>query len=653
MADAQAAGLPLTGSRGRRKSMTAAAAVLVLLPLLGLACSAWGWRDSWLGIRLGFAPTSSERPLAADPRYPNTAHTVKYTGDSACARCHPEITRAYRDHPMGRSLHEVRPGVQGEGITARFERQGLEYTVEPTADRVIHRETRRDSGAKVVSANEAVVRYVIGSGQQALAFVAERGDGTLWESPITWYPKKQTWDLSPGYENDNPHFERLIKPACLFCHSNRFDHVKGTENRYRSPTFHGESIGCERCHGPGELHVQSPRATGDGVANIVNPASLPPTLRDSVCEQCHLQGDIRILRLGRDLTDFRPGFPLADVETVFVKTDSSGRSRFFGQVEQMHASHCFRQSAGRMGCISCHDPHQLPDPKTKQAYYRDRCLDCHATKGCSLPATDRAARGAADGCIDCHMPKSKNQQVPHTATTQHMILRFNDGRDHDMELDQKRGGDIPLVRFPVDGKMPEANALHSRELGVALATRGDALPRWPAKTLARMALPMLEAAVKATPDDAPAWRAKGTALWLLGQRDAAIADFRKALDHAPDDEESLVAAGVHLAQMGRKERQEALHVMTRAIAINPDRSDYHQVAALLYSQHQEWLKAIDETRKALALNAFNHEARMLLVQCLIKTGKLPESEREFATLQEQHPPNQAQYEAWFARNRLR
>ena len=92
----------------------------------------------------------------------------------------------------------------------------------------------------------------------------------------------------------------------------------------------------------------------------------------------------------------------------------------------MYESRCFRASRGKMGCISCHDPHGLPAPAEKVAYYRDRCLECHAEKGCRLPRPERLARGRDDSCIECHMPRSPNEQVPHTATTLHLIPRFMD-----------------------------------------------------------------------------------------------------------------------------------------------------------------------------------------------------------------------------------
>ena len=82
-----------------------------------------------------------------------------------------------------------------------------------------------------------------------------------------------------------------------------------------------------------------------------------------------------------------------------------------------------RASQGQLGCISCHDPHRLPAPATKVAYYRERCLECHEQKGCALPSAERQARGQGEDCIACHMPRPAITNVPHTAATDHRIPR--------------------------------------------------------------------------------------------------------------------------------------------------------------------------------------------------------------------------------------
>jgi Tfp pilus assembly protein PilF len=623
--------------------------VLSVSTALGLAAACLVLRPSWFDSPIGRLIAPADRSLASKSPYRNTRPGVSYVGDATCSRCHAEIARAYRRHPMGRSLDHANlatiPGADSPSFTA----QGLEYSVERRGDRIFHKETKRDAGGRVVSQVEAEARYVIGSGEQAMAFLLERGDGYLFESPITWYSSKRRWDLSPGYQKDNIHFERFIKPTCLFCHSNRFTHVAGTENRYKPPIFQGHAIGCERCHGPGELHVKEPEPVGDGLPNIVNPARLQPALREAVCQQCHLQGDIRVVRAGRSLTDFRPGLPLSSIESVFVKAENIHSSRFFGQVEQMHESRCFRESSGKMGCISCHDPHELPDPREKATYYRDRCLSCHVERGCKLPKPERLSQGRDDRCIDCHMPRSQNEQVPHTATTLHLIPRFKDRSPSVPDLRRHSNGPgVPLIHFHRDQLDPGERSDVARDLGIALATNSRAIPGMTAGAVNRLALPLLEASLKSNPADVPAWEAEGAALWQLGRREESLTAFRTALAKSATNEGTLVAAGTRAAQL--KKREEALGDFERAVAINPWRSDYHQVLALLHSERHEWSAAIEAARTSLRLNPSNHEARMLLIQCLLEDRRRAEARSEFQTLLDHDPPGRDALRAWFAKS---
>src|SRR5207248_2480763 len=133
---------------------------------------------------------------------------------------------------------------------------------------------------------EAEVSFVLGSGTRGESYLVA-DDGYLFQSPISWYREKGLWDLAPSYRERNQHFDRPVIPECLFCHCNRAEPVENTLNRYREPIFRGEAIGCERCHGPGELHVrrQQESATEPGNLDdtIVNPSRLDPPLREAVC----------------------------------------------------------------------------------------------------------------------------------------------------------------------------------------------------------------------------------------------------------------------------------------------------------------------------------------------------------------------------------
>ena len=274
----------------------------------------------------------------------------------------------------------------------------MRYTIEHRDGRVFHKATRRDADGTRLPRSRRKSGSLSARGRAGSPYLIER-DGFLFQSPIAWFAQQQRWDISPGYGEftTRPNFERAIQPDCLFCHANQFRPVAGTLNRYETPIFQGHAIGCERCHGPGELHVKRAGQSTEPDLTIVNPARLAPALRDSVCQQCHLQGSFRFARAGREPLDYRPGLPIHQFLAVFLmKKGNQASSRRSGMSSRWKHSRCFIASKGQLGCISCHDPHRLPEPTTKVAYYRDRCLDCHEKKGCALPLVRAAISGAGE-----------------------------------------------------------------------------------------------------------------------------------------------------------------------------------------------------------------------------------------------------------------
>ena len=231
----------------------------------------------------------------------NARAGVRFVGDGACTRCHEDIAKSYRQHPMGRSIlpiEEAPAEFRGEPAErVLFSDSGFDYSLLNRDGRTIHRETRRDRGGKVIGRVEGEARYVLGSGAHARAFLIERDD-YLFQSPITWYSQDGRWGLAPSYEKRVGRFKRQISPACLTCHANEVEHVEGTEGRYRPPNFRGHSIGCgaglsrSGRAAPGQADDLRP---GDG-RRIVNPGHLEPVLREAVCQQCHLLGVSEIKR---------------------------------------------------------------------------------------------------------------------------------------------------------------------------------------------------------------------------------------------------------------------------------------------------------------------------------------------------------------------
>jgi predicted CXXCH cytochrome family protein len=349
--------------------------------------------------------------------------------------------------------------------------------------------------------------------------------------------------------------------------------------------------------------------------------------------------------VGRRIEDYRPGLPVHRFWSVFVPASGPASARFVGQVEQMHESRCFRASKGELGCISCHDPHRLPAPETRVAYYRQRCLECHADRGCSLPADVRLARSPVDDCIGCHMPRSKSNDIPHVATTDHRIPRQEARKDSlpSWGMAQRSRGPS-LVNF--HRGLMDADELHdvNRDLGIALSRGGP--------DSAAAALPWLDEAVAARPDDMAARQARGVALRWLGRAQEALAVFQATLEHDPDRELLLKDAAHGAILAGKTEL--AIGYMRHAISINPWRSDYRASLAFLLFQAGDWQSATEACRETLRLNIANLDVRKLLVQCHLRLGDSAAARAEFERLLGFDPPDRDELPKWFAsESRLR
>ena len=266
----------------------------------------------------------------------------------------------------------------------------------------------------------------------------------------------------------------------------------------------------------------------------MDPNRLEPALREAVCQQCHLEGEARVLRLGRGLNDFRPGMPLDDFWAVFVHAAPAGEpAKAVGHVEQMYESRCYRQSPAdrKMGCTSCHNPHEAVAPENRVAYFRGRCLQCHAppATACRVPEATRRATRADDSCIACHMPRAATADIVHTAATDHRILRRPGAEPTDRPA-------RPPSPWPIaDFFRPEhdpADVGRGRDFGVGVYAY-VAQRRPLTQALGEYAIGLLDRAVAACPGDLEAWEAKGGILQTMGRLGPAAAAYEAALPGPP------------------------------------------------------------------------------------------------------------------------
>jgi predicted CXXCH cytochrome family protein len=241
--------------------------------------------------------------------------------------------------------------------------------------------------------------YLVGSGRFTRTYLVQ-SDGFFTESPLTWYASLNSWSMSPGYDQaDHPSFQREINADCLFCHAGRTEAAGEATGRLKISEL---AIGCERCHGPGSLHVERHKnqaATGlaEGDDSIANPRRLSRELSEAVCHQCHLESAASVTVRGRQRDDFRPGLRWTDFCVNYAYEQSAGKMTVTGHVEQLHRSRCYLADS-TLTCITCHDPHQSPTPAEKVAYFRAACLRCHGDGSCRLATAEQEI--AAEAAVE-------------------------------------------------------------------------------------------------------------------------------------------------------------------------------------------------------------------------------------------------------------
>jgi hypothetical protein len=429
------------------------------------------------------------------------------------------------------------------------------------------------------------LEYFVGSGAAARSYLLSY-EGFLYEAPVAYYGSSASWKSAPGYAPlDYPYLTRPILPGCLGCHASGIRRIPGTQNAYASPPFQEGGVSCERCHGPGSDHITAGKP-------MLNPAKLAATQRDSICEQCHLSGEIRVAKSGKDDLAFRPGERLADDLTVFVRSGSPSPMKVTSHAEDLAQSACNRVSGEKLWCGTCHDPHSVPAADEKAAYFRGKCLTCHQTSDCRAPQSTRLANG--DNCVACHMPRNPPSDIEHVVFTDHAIRRRA----------RPSGGSLPadadLVPFG-------GGAASSRDLGLAYAMVGL---REQNPAYVERAFHLLQQTVASGPADA--LTLAYLAEFYRDRKDDAHALPLYEESWRMDPTQSAVAAALGAYQMQRGNIEQAIRFWNQALAISPAlvlvRTNLAN--ALLRTGHAEQAQAT--LRQVLEFQPSFQEARDLL-----------------------------------------
>jgi hypothetical protein len=564
-----------------------------------------------LSSRVGQEGASAGSKQAATPEPPFAppaalpAPSQDYAGSAACAKCHEDIVREFRSSPMGQSLAKVDEAspLETYGDEGRFTvpiTSGMKfqfaYAAEKVDEAVIHRESAIGKDGKALYDWRVSVHYAVGSGKRGRSFMTNR-DGFLFMSPMTWYTQGHRWDLSPGYQLQNLHFERRIIDGCVNCHAGRVDPAGDFPDHYHGQPFIEESISCERCHGPAQSHVtDQQRGRPDPESSSILPlGELTATQQNHICFQCHLIGEQRIPRFGRTEFDFRPGNRMEDVWTVIVKgtgISEEGTTEAVSQVEQMLSSSCFKKSDRQLKCLSCHGAHSNPSEGDSDAFYRTRCLNCHGqnTVSCAQPLERRLEASSVDSCIHCHMPKLAANDVPHTSQTDHRVLR----RPETGARARKKHAELMIFE---DGAPLVSQSENERAQAIAMVRIADGSG---IRVAVADAIPQLERWLTVVPNDIEAIESLGLAYFLLQDYSKAVSFWERGLKLAPKHENLL--RRMFLLCHETQQIEAGIQYGRRLVAVNPWDFEYLGRLAHLLAQANQLEEASEFGERAVEMN---------------------------------------------------
>lgn len=605
-----------------------------------------------------------------------------YANPATCLSCHADIAASYRQTGMGQSFHRM---ATAERIADFQVHNTLYNKASDRHYRMVEKdgvwfEQRFQIGfeGKETNREEMRIDYAVGSGNHALTFLHRTSEGKLIELPVSWYSEAGGyWEMSPGYDDAHQQdFRRAIPYQCMACH-NAYPAPDQAMNAGPDKNIFGadlpEGIDCQRCHGPGQAHVEAVEA-GDTIkairAAIVNPARLSRDRQMEVCMQCHLETTSwplphSILEFEHTAFSYRPGEPLENYQLAFDHKPGTGYDDNFEvvhQAYQLRKSLCFQKS--QMTCITCHDPHRQLRGEQATQHYIAVCLNCHSgVHALGIPGEGKpAARTSTEqsNCLTCHMWKRRTDDAVHVVMTDHYIQRFKPAGDplafakhspgyyrgevvpyYPESFSKIPDGDLYLdiaqteddsnlevgadrLRRDIDRDKPAAAGFYFA-MGAAYSKLGRNLE----------SIGWYEEALRRRPDYQQAQRAMAAALEAAGELPLAAAAGEKAATHP--DTTALTTLGSAYLKLGRLD--DAKRVLQQALSLNPDLPDADVFLGMVLMREGDTAGAESMYRSAIASEPDLADPHNNLAGILALRGDYAEAAYEFEKAIEADPAN--------------
>jgi hypothetical protein len=480
-------------------------------------------------------------------------------------------------------------------------RSGRRFELHAQDGKLYQSEFQLDAAGRDIFRDTHPIEWIVGANLNGLGALIKRGD-YIFEAPLSYYAKTNTWDLSPGYQHGDYGFNRLIAPGCIDCHTGRPQPVAHTDGRYANPPFTQLAIGCENCHGPGSAHVDA-MENGESYQKgkdptIVNPASLKPALANDLCMGCHQTGDTRVFQPGKSYQDYRPGMPMDRILAILMVPPTRDNPPQEDHVEHYYSmilSQCYRATAGtpaQLRCISCHDPHVEPTHAEAPAFFNGKCMSCHTAQSCKAAPAARQATAPADNCIGCHMPQREGQAIAHTSLTNHRIVA-RPGEPFPDAAFTMTTPDLPnlihLNALPGEPAAPPPITLLS-----AYSQLQDQSP-----TYRDAYLRTLDGLERSDPRNPIVLAALGHRALAAGQLDPATAYLQQSLQRDPA--QSAVYADLSAIAAQKGQPAEAVTLQQKAVTLDPYNMPLQKTLVLRLIDARQYPEAQSAMEKYLAL----------------------------------------------------
>ena len=378
---------------------------------LGPDEEAW-WLLSRAELALGAVAAASDAlKLSGSYRklHPLESEPGPYVGEARCALCHGEIFEAQQANRHSSTL------LWGPRLAEMpIPEQPIKDPDDPAVSHVFGRDAGRIRYETHMKdeVRKAIVEYAFGSLEHYTSLVGADDKGRPHILRLSHHEsgRDSGWVRTTGHSADAGGGRDLLgKPLdpvdgihkCLFCHSTNPTAVLSNSGLESSD----RGIGCERCHGPGGLHLKAVAGKFRDRA-IVNPKNATAEGRLRVCGQCH---------------SYHQELSLPRTDSFWI--------RFQGTT--LPWSRCYTESGGALDCTTCHDPHKSEVSTAED--YASRCLTCHSggPKPSAAPSDSTApalAKGRTvvcpinprAGCVACHMPPFWSEPI-HATFADHYI----------------------------------------------------------------------------------------------------------------------------------------------------------------------------------------------------------------------------------------